>query len=272
MLSFVPTPLGNLEDITFRALKTLKESQIIFCEDTRVTKKLLHLLHEKFHIDFGDKRFISLHQHNEDEVLQKLDSSIFEKNCVYVSDAGMPAISDPGAKLVRFAQEHGISYEVLPGPSAGVTAFAASGFLQKEFCFFGFLPHKARAREEQLRRILSHEEASVLYEAPHRLLRLLEEIVRIDSQRELFLAKELSKKYETYYKGKAQDLYNRLKDEEIKGEWVLVIEGNKTSKSSSLTPQDIASLSLPKKEKAKLIAKLTGENIKDIYNRLVQKD
>ena len=142
MLTLVPTPIGNLSDISKRAIEALNEADIVFCEDTRVTKKLLSLLQ----IDLN-KTFIAMHSHNENEIISKIDVSIFDKNVVYVSDAGMPGISDPGSKLIQFAQENNIKYDVIPGANALLTAFVASGF-EGEFTFFGFLPHKGKDREK----------------------------------------------------------------------------------------------------------------------------
>ena len=164
MLLFVPTPIGNLDDISKRAFLALNDAEIVFCEDTRVTKKLLNLLNIPL-----NKEFISLHSHNEDKVLSKLDpQTLKSKNCVYVSDAGMPGISDPGSKLVKFAQKHNIPYSVIPGANAALTAFVASGF-EGDFCFHAFLPHKGKEREEKLKEILNSGKIAILYESPHRI-------------------------------------------------------------------------------------------------------
>ncbi|BCD60861.1 MULTISPECIES: 16S rRNA (cytidine(1402)-2'-O)-methyltransferase [unclassified Nitratiruptor] len=268
MLTLVPTPIGNIEDITFRALRALKQAHIILCEDTRVTKKLLTLLSDRFGETFQAK-LLSFHEHNQDAFLQKIDPAFFDQNIVYVSDAGMPGISDPGTSLVRYAQAQGIQYEVLPGSSAFVTAYVASGFEEKEFCFFAFLPHKGKAREEKLRDVLQSSKNAILYESPHRLVKLLEQIASIDPDRELFLAKELTKKYETFFKGSAKELSEKLSCESIKGEWVVVIQGSQQKSSAlSLEINDIMALPLPKKEKAKLLSKISDKSIKEWYSIL----
>ncbi|BAF70665.1 16S rRNA (cytidine(1402)-2'-O)-methyltransferase [Nitratiruptor sp. SB155-2] len=268
MLTLVPTPIGNIEDITFRALRALKQANIILCEDTRVTKKLLTLLSDRFSETFQAK-LISFHEHNQYLFLQKIDPNFFDQNVAYVSDAGMPGISDPGTALVRYAQEYGIDYEVLPGPTAFVTAYVASGFEEKEFCFFAFLPHKGKAREEKIRQLLASPNNSVLYESPHRLVKLLEQIASADPDRELFLAKELTKKYETFFKGSAKELSEKLSKETIKGEWVVVIQGSQQKDSTlSLDIEDIMVLPLPKKEKAKLLSKISDKSIKEWYSIL----
>ncbi len=264
MLRLVPTPIGNLEDITFRALKALKEADILLAEDTRVIKRLLHLLSQKYGTEFNPKKILSFHEHNQHRFLENIEPSFFDSSVVYVSDAGMPGISDPGSELVRYAQTHGIPYEVLPGPSAAIAAFVASGY-EGEFTFFAFLPHKGEQRAVKLKEVLSHPYHSILYEAPHRLLKLLKEIRDIDENRELFLAKELTKKYERFYKGGAGELYERLKDENIKGEWVVVI----TPAKKEADIEAILKLDIPKKEKAKMLAKVTDKSIKEWYKSLI---
>ena len=267
MLTLVSTPIGNLEDISHRALRALADADVVVAEDTRVAKKLLKLLGERFGIEPGAKRFFSFHEHNQRDFLERLEPSFFDQNVVYVSDAGMPSLSDPGAALVRYAQQHSISYEVLPGPNAALTAWVASGY-EGPFTFWGFLPHK-KEREEQLGRILSHTTHTILYEAPHRLLKLLDQIAAKDPERELFLAKELTKMHERHYKGSAKELAKTLGAEPVKGEWVVIVTpAKKEVLNLDLAP--LYELDLPPKAKAKLIAKLTGEDPKAIYQKLIQ--
>lgn len=270
MLRLVPTPIGNLEDISQRSLKALLEAELIFCEDTRVTKRLLHLLSEKQNLDFGNKEFKSFHSHNENQVLKSLDKDTFSKNIVYVSDAGMPCVSDPGASLVDFCIKNNIPYDVLPGANAILTAFAMSGFTSTEFTFYGFLDHKGVSRASKLDEILNSNRLGILYESPHRLLKLLEELKNKDENKTIFLAKEISKLHQKTFKDSAINLYNEFLNIDIKGEWVVVIEA-KEKIGFSLELDDILPLDLPPKVKAKLIAKLTGESIKDIYQELLDK-
>jgi 16S rRNA (cytidine1402-2'-O)-methyltransferase len=245
LVYFIPTPIGNLEDITKRALLALENVEIIFCEDTRVTKKLLNLLNIPL-----NKQFISMHSHNELKVLSNLDINILKtKECGYVSDAGMPGISDPGSKLIQFCQENEIQYTVFPGPSAFVTAYVASGF-EGEFCFYMFLPHKGKERTQKLKEIMNSGKIAILYESPHRIEKLIYEIQSLDPEREIFLAKEISKIHETYIKAKAKD----IKLENTKGEWVVVINKANKTKILNLTYDDILNLNLPLKEKSKLLA------------------
>ncbi len=268
MLYLVPTPIGNIQDITLRALEIISNADMLFCEDTRVTKRLLSILTEKFSLKHNIKRFYSLHSHNEDSVIQNLDIKIFEKSVVYLSDAGMPCISDPGAKLIQFAQKHNIKYEVLPGANAAVTAYAASGFEEKEFLFYGFLPHKAKERKVILNTILNNGYNTILYEAPHRIKQLLDELALLSPTRELFVQKEISKLYQKWYKNSSKNLSHLFEKENLKGEWVVIIKGEK-KETSNITEDDIFSLDIPKKQKAKLLSKITGKNIKEIYKSLI---
>ncbi len=154
MLTLVPTPIGNIADISLRALQALQDADILLCEDTRVTKKLLHILEERHGLIRKEQQFISLHSHNEAAFVEKLTPDFFNDNVVYVSDAGMPGISDPGQLLVRYCLDHGIVYDVLPGANALLTAFVASGFVQTQMLFFGFLPHKGKERKSALQSAL----------------------------------------------------------------------------------------------------------------------
>ena len=271
MLYLIPTPIGNIQDITLRTLEILSNADILFCEDTRVTKKLLGILSEKFSLKCKMQKFYSLHSHNEQSVIDSLDIKIFEKNVVYLSDAGMPCISDPGVKLIQFAQKQGIKYEVLPGANAAVTAYAASGFDEKEFLFFGFLPHKSKERKTFLSDILNNGYNTILYEAPHRIKQLLEEIAELSPKRELFVQKEISKIHQKWYKNSAYNLKKLFETENLKGEWVVIIQGEK-KEVSNITKEDIISLEIPKKQKAKLLSKITGKSVKEIYEKLVIRD
>ncbi len=269
MLQLVPTPIGNIADITLRAIDALAQADTLLCEDTRVTKQLLHILKERYNLQTKENlRFISLHSHNEDAFLQELTPDFFDQNVVYVSDAGMPAISDPGMKLVAYAQKHAIKYDVLPGANAVLTAFSASGFNATQFLFFGFLPHKGREREEALQAALDSGYVTILYESPHRLKKLLEEIKKTRPEREIFVAKELTKRYQHYYRGNAKEVLEQIRLN-IKGEWVVVLQKGESVKTATMTKEDILSFDLPKKQKAKLLSKVTGKSVKECYNELL---
>ena len=272
MLTLIPTPLGNINDITFRTLKVLQKSDVILCEDTRVTKQLLKLLQERFDISFPDFEIISFHEHNQKEKLPVVAPFLQERNVAYLSDAGMPAISDPGQALVEFCQENKIEYDVLPGASVPPLLYAASGFESGKFLFYGFLAKKGKERKEELREILDSHYDTIIYEAPHRVLKLLEEIVSIDENRELFMAKELTKRYQHYFKGSAKELLEKLRSSNIKGEWALVVKAKKPQAIQKiLTLSQVQALDIAPKVKAKLLAQMTGESIKECYNKLLKK-
>lgn len=268
MLSLVPTPIGNIADISLRSLDVLSNAQVMLCEDTRVTKKLIHLLKERHELTTCEPKFISLHSHNEADFIGSLTPDFFDQNVVYVSDAGMPGISDPGQMLIRYCIDHGIAYDILPGANAALTAFVASGFVETKMLFFGFLPHKGHDRASALQEALFNGYTTILYESPKRLDKLLSELSVAVPERQIFLAKELTKRYQRFYRGSASELIPQM-EKEIRGEWVVVIEASE-AKGSSLSEQDILSLDIPKKAASKLIARLTGENPKECYQRLLQ--
>ena len=268
MLSLVPTPIGNISDISLRSLDVLSTAHTILCEDTRVTKKLIHLLKERHNLTTSEPQFMSLHSHNETDFIAKLTPEFFKQNVVYVSDAGMPGISDPGQMLVRYCLEQGIEYDILPGANAALTAFVASGFVETKMLFFGFLPHKGNDRSTALQEALFNGYTTILYESPKRLDKLLLELIVAVPDRQIFLAKELTKRYQRFYRGVASELIPQM-EKEIRGEWVVVIEGSE-AKGSSLSEQDILALDIPKKAASKLIAKITGENPKECYTRLMK--
>jgi 16S rRNA (cytidine1402-2'-O)-methyltransferase len=270
MLTLVPTPIGNIADTSLRTLDVFSQADVILCEDTRVTKKLLMLLSERYGLHVKDPRFISLHSHNEKSFIEKLEPSFFDDHVIYASDAGMPGISDPGQALVRYCIDHQLDYDVLPGANAVLTAFVASGFVSTQMLFFGFLPHKGSDRSAALERALFNGFTTVLYESPHRLMKLLEALHVNVPKRQIFLAKELSKKYQHYFHGTPEMLIKML-DSGIKGEWVVVIEAGEVH-NSSISEADILAAELPKKTASKLIAKITGENPKACYQRLINSE
>ncbi len=269
MLSLIPTPIGNIGDISLRAIELLSEADILLCEDTRVTKKLIHILKERYNTSFKENQeFISLHSHNEQAFVEKLEPSFFEQNIVYASDAGMPGVSDPGQALVSYCIKHSLAYDVLPGANALLTAFVASGFEQTQLLFFGFLDHKGNSRSTGLQKALHNGYTTILYESPHRLEKLLQELVQEAPQREIFLAKELTKRYQKFFRGTPKELIEQV-GKNIKGEWVVVLSASQTQSESAISEKDILALDLPKKVQAKLINKITGENIKEIYQKLL---
>ncbi|MBZ7942120.1 16S rRNA (cytidine(1402)-2'-O)-methyltransferase [Campylobacter molothri] len=270
MLYFIPTPIGNLGDISFRALELLKTCEIFFCEDTRISKSLLLSLSHKFKIDFKTKKMIPFHSHNEKEILKNLNPEIFSQDIAFLSDAGMPGISDPGYALVDFALKNGIKFEVLPGANAALVALVSSALSEKEFVFMGFLANKGKDRIKDIQRALNHSYASIIYESPKRILSLVEQISFIDENREIFAIKEISKKFETKFKGKAKEVFNELKEANLNGEWVLVISKNHQNLNhNSLLESDILELDIPLKTKSKLLSKINRKSPKEIYAKLL---
>ncbi len=220
-LILVPTPIGNLEDITLRAIRILKEADCIYAEDTRVTRKLLN------HLEI-DQQIFPFHAHNEHKVLQQVVERISGMNqAVLVSDAGTPAISDPGFLLVRECIREGIEVECLPGPAALIPGLVASGFPCDRFVFEGFLPHK-KGRQTRLKALIEEERTIVLYESPHRLIRCLAQIEEfLGSDRQVAVARELSKVHEEFVRGTATEVKTHFEKHPPKGEIVLLIEGKK---------------------------------------------
>lgn len=268
MIYFIPTPIGNLDDISLRSLKLLSECQILFCEDTRVTKKLLNLLSQRHSLEFHIEKYISLHSHNEKKVLESLDKAIFEKNVAYLSDAGMPCVSDPGAYFVKYAQENALDYEVLPGANAALLAYASSGFSSARFSFYGFLPHKGKERVNALNEVLSSKYPVILYESPHRIEKLSQELAQLSPSLNACFIKEATKKFEAKIFGTCKEIYEKILVSNLKGEWVVVLDTNDDGSKGIISKEDILSLSLPPKQKAKLLAKLTGESVKEWYEKL----
>jgi len=273
VLYFIPTPIGNLEDISQRSLRLLASIPTLFCEDTRVTKQLLNLLSQRYDLKISSKRFISLHSHNEERILGDLDKEIFEQDCAYVSDAGMPGISDPGSALVRYAWENNIPYEVIPGANAALLAYVSSGFENSKFIFWGFLPPKEKALNQALRTILAYPQPTIIYEAPHRIMQSVEMLAKLEPNRQIFLIKEATKKHETHFRGTALHVKEQLATANLKGEWVIVVDqSTKESCGEALNIDDILPLDIAPKIKAKLLAKLTGIGTKEWYMRLQEQN
>ena len=218
-LVIIPTPIGNLEDITLRSVRMLKECQVIYAEDTRVTKRLLNHLEIQNHV-------IAFHAHNEHRILDKCIESIKDKEITgLVSDAGTPGISDPGYLLIRKCIEEGIEVECLPGPTAIIPALVASGFPSERFHFEGFLPHK-KGRETRLKNVMELDCTIIYYESPHRILKTLTQMLNIfDSDRKACVVREISKIYETYHHGSLSSLINYFTENKPKGEIVLLVSG-----------------------------------------------
>lgn len=219
-LYICPTPIGNLDDITLRVLKTLESVDLLAAEDTRHTMKLLN------HFEIKKKLF-SYHEHNKKTAGPQLIEIILSgKDVALVSDAGMPGISDPGEDLVKLAIESNIIVEALPGPSAVVTALAASGLSTRRFFFEGFLDRNKKVKKDRLEFLKNVQETIVFYESPHRLLETLKEMENILGNRKVVLAREITKKFEEYHRSTLKEAWSYFKEKGIKGEFVLMVEGS----------------------------------------------
>ncbi|PCF84253.1 16S rRNA (cytidine(1402)-2'-O)-methyltransferase [Staphylococcus intermedius] len=219
-LYLVGTPIGNLEDMTFRAIHTLQQVDLIACEDTRVTKKLCH----HFEITTPLK---SYHDHNKEQETETLiEMLVAGKNIALVSDAGLPLISDPGYELVVRAREQGVTVVPIPGPNAGLTALMASGLPSFTYTFLGFLPRKTRDKVEILETRMHQDSTLLLYESPHRVKDTLEAIAKVDAERVVTLGRELTKKFEQITTAPVTVLLEQLETAiPLRGEFVVIIEG-----------------------------------------------
>jgi len=216
-LFVVATPIGNLKDFSERAIATLKQVDLILAEDTRHTKKLLNHFNIK-------NTLLSYHQHSKLKKTEYIINLLKQgKTLALVSDAGVPGISDPGNKLVKELVEHGVEIIPIPGPSALTAAASISGFPMDKFLFSGFPPQK-RKRTSFFKQVLSSKYPVILYESPHRILKTLEELKDLNSGLEVCLCRELTKKFETVYRGKISEVLEKLKKDVIKGEFVLIVK------------------------------------------------
>jgi 16S rRNA (cytidine1402-2'-O)-methyltransferase len=265
------TPIGNLEDASIRLLKTLRQVDMIACEDTRHTLKLLNRYNIK-------KQLISYHEHSkpekEDYIIELLREG---KDIALVSDAGMPAISDPGENLVKKAISSGIELEVIPGPSALIAALAISGMDTTAFVFEGFLPSRSSPRREGLEKLKEETRTIILYEAPHRLLACLKDIESIlGEERQLAIARELTKVYEEVKRGSVTELYEYYSLNPPRGEISIIIEGKEVVvEAKSLTEitrevEELLEQGMDKKEAFKTKAREYGIKKSMLYNYFVK--
>lgn len=269
-LYIVGTPIGNLGDMTYRAVETLKSVDFIAAEDTRVTQKLLSYFDIK-------KPLVSYHEHNRkaagDEISERLEAG---ETCAVVTDAGMPCISDPGEDLVRLCAERGIPMEVVPGPSAVISALAVSGLDTSKFAFEGFLSTAPNSRKETLTRVTQETRTLIFYEAPHKLEATLNDLYKFLGDRKVSICRELTKLHEEVIRttlSGAKELYSGVKP---RGEFVLVIEGLKQEPISELTLEDALAQvrSLIEKgarqtDACREIAKITGFTKSELYSALL---
>jgi 16S rRNA (cytidine1402-2'-O)-methyltransferase len=224
MLSIVPTPIGNLSDITVRALEVLKQADKIVCEDTRQTQKLLQ------HYGIA-KPLLSYHDHSSAEKTAGLLSLLKEgQHLALVSDGGMPLVSDPGFQIVHAVLTERLPLEVLPGPSAVIMALVASGLPTDSFSFSGFLSNKGQKRKHELEALAEREETHIFFESPFRILKTLEAMLEVFGDREAAVARELTKKFEEILRGNLSELIIDMKKKPRKGEMVILVSGKNRKK------------------------------------------
>ena len=275
ILYIVPTPVGNLEDMTFRAIRILKESDLILAEDTRTSSVLLK------HFEISG-RLESHHKFNEHKTASMIKERILAGlNVALISDAGTPGISDPGFLLARTCIEEGIEVQTLPGATAFVPALVSSGYPCDRFCFEGFLPQK-KGRQTRLEALVQETRTMIFYESPYRLVKTLEQFAEFfGPQRQCSVAREISKKFEEHRRGSLEEVASWFREHEPKGECVLVIEGKSRKELREEAQAKWEEMSLEehmnyyesqgisRKEAMKLVAKDRGVGKRDIYKALI---
>lgn len=263
-LYLIPTPIGNFEDMTLRSIETLKMVDVLFCEDTRITKQMLNRLNI-------NKKLISSNDHNEDSTKNLAIKYLEEgKNIGIVTDRGTPIISDPGYKVVAEVIKKGYNVIPLPGANALVPALIASGLNPSPFMFYGFLNSKKSKREKELENLKKYPVTMIFYEAPHRIIEMLESIKEVFGERNISVSREITKIYEEMYRGTITQVIQELNSEEIRGEFVVVVEGNTSDISfDSMSIEEHVNMyieeGLTEKESLKRVAKDRNTTKSEIY-------
>lgn len=260
-LYLVPTPIGNLEDITLRALRMLKEVDYILAEDTRQTIKLLN------HFDIQTKLY-SFHEHSRTtEVDRHIESLQQGQRIALVSDAGMPLINDPGHPLVQAALVEGIAVVALPGANAALTALISSGLATDRFTYYGFFPRQGKEQRELLTIVGTREETAIFYESPYRLKQTIAAMLKIfKSETQVVVAREISKQYEEYLRGNLEELHEYFKANDVKGEIVLLVEGM----GNLVTEEAMINSDLPLKEQVEQLMADLGLSAKDAIKQVAK--
>lgn len=272
-LYLVPTPIGNMEDISFRVLKLLESVSLIAAEDTRVTGALLK------HFEIRN-RLISFHEHNAQARIPELLEVLAQgQDLAQVSDAGLPSISDPGHDLVKAALEQGYKVVPIPGPSAGITALIASGLAPQPHVFYGFLPRKAGQQQAFLESKRHYPETQIFYESPYRLAATLEKILAVYGNRQLVLVRELTKIYEEFRRGSVQEVLDSLLTEPVKGECLLIVEGYQEEAQPAQSLETVLEVLKERvsqgqrlKTASQELAKETGLKAKELYQAYHQEE
>lgn len=270
ILYVVGTPIGNLSDLSPRAAQTLSQVDFIAAEDTRVTVKLLNHLGIK-------KPMVSYFEHNKQfrgEII--CERILAGENCAVVTDAGMPCISDPGEELIKQCEEYGIKTEVVPGPSAVISALCVSGLSTGRFAFEGFLSVNKKSRKEHLDSVINEKRTMIFYEAPHKLSNTLKDFSEVFPDRKLTIARELTKLHEEIIRTTTTEAFEKYGDGSLKGEIVLILEGAKEEAKAEYTLEDAVNLAkkmvsqgVKATQAAKDAAAVTGQRKNDIYRELI---
>jgi 16S rRNA (cytidine1402-2'-O)-methyltransferase len=280
-LYLVSTPIGNLDDMTFRAIDTLRNVDIIAAEDTRQTMKLLN------YFEINGPKLISYHEYNKVEQAKECMRSLLNGlSIAIVTDAGTPGISDPGSDLVKWASEQAVPVVSVPGACAAITALVASGLPTQPFTFIGFLPREKKERSEVLEYYRARNETLIFYESPYRIQNLVEHLAELYPQRHVVLARELTKRYEAYTRGKTTDVKRWLEQQNPRGEYVVILSGASDEELEEKLEEDQwwRSLSLSKhvdvlvekgddkKEAMKKVARLRGISKREVYQALLAEE
>ncbi len=268
ILYIVPTPIGNLADMTFRAVEVLKNVALIGAEDTRTSAKLLRHYHIK-------TPMVSYHKFNERSRVEKfLDKLKKGEDVAVISDAGTPGISDPASIIIKAAIENNIKVETLPGATAFIPALVSSGFNTERFYFTGFLPEKKSEKDNLLRELVNIKDPIIFYEAPHRLIKFLSGLKEAFGNRKIVIARELSKLYETYYRTTIDEVLTTPGMITLKGEFVIIVEGAEEKEYSNAELTEILQIELSKRKSKKDVIKkvqeLTGESKNKIYSLVLK--
>ena len=270
MLYFISTPIGNLNDISLRAIDVIRSSDYLYAEDTRNIKKLLNFINLKV-------KSKSFHEHNEHKVSLEIIQNLKNGNIVsIVSDAGTPVVSDPGYKLIQICLKENIKYTLIPGPSSVLSSLVMSGLSPDRFSFYGFIPRKAGDQIRFFETLSDDVKTSIVFESPKRIKKTLINLQKfVGKNRKISLCKEMTKIHEDVFRGKISEIIKDIENDQInlKGELVLVIEGadNKIDLNISTQIKKEFLSKLSASDSAKLISMLTGKNKRDIYKKLIEK-
>ncbi len=270
MLYFISTPIGNLNDISLRAIDVIRSSDYLYAEDTRNTKKLLKFINLKVKLK-------SFHEYNEHKASSEIIENLKEGKIVsIVSDAGTPVISDPGYKLIQICLKENIKYTLIPGPSSVLSSLVMSGLSPDRFSFYGFIPRKEGDQDRFFETLSDDVKTSIVFESPKRIKKTLINLQKfVGKNRKISLCKEMTKIYEDVFRGKISEIIKDIENDQInlKGELVLVIEGadNKIDLNISKQIKKEFLSKLSASDSARLISILTGKNKRDIYKKLIEK-